>query len=33
VLDAGKEKLIEIPGIGEVTAQKIIEALGVYYEE
>jgi len=33
VLDAGKEKLMEIPGIGEATAQKILETLGVYYEE
>jgi len=33
VLDAGKEKLLEIPGIGEATAQKILETLGVYYEE
>ncbi len=33
ILDAGKEKLMEIPGIGEATAQKILELLGVYYEE
>ncbi|RJP81222.1 MAG: transcription termination factor NusA [Candidatus Zixiibacteriota bacterium] len=33
VLDAGKDKLMEIPGIGEATAQKIVETLAVYYEE
>lgn len=33
VLDAGREKLLEIPGIGEVTAQKIMETLSVYYED
>lgn len=33
VLDAGKDKLMEIPGIGEATAQKIMETLAVLYEE
>jgi N utilization substance protein A len=33
ILDAGKDKLMEIPGIGEATAQKILETLAVYYEE
>ncbi len=33
ILDAGKEKLMEIPGIGEATAQKIMDLLAVYYEE
>jgi len=33
VLDAGKEKLMEIPGIGDATAAKIMETLAVYYEE
>ncbi|MCX6639081.1 MAG: transcription termination factor NusA [bacterium] len=33
VLDAGKEKLLEIPGIGDATAGKIVEVLSVYYEE
>ncbi|TKJ41699.1 transcription termination factor NusA [candidate division LCP-89 bacterium B3_LCP] len=33
VLDAGKEKLLEISGVGEAIANKILEALTVYYED
>jgi N utilization substance protein A len=33
ILDAGKDKLMEIPGLDEETAQKILETLSVYYEE
>ena len=32
VMDAGLENLKQIPGIGEVTAQKILEILGNYFE-
>lgn len=32
VMDAGLEQLKEIPGIGEATAQKILEILGNYFE-
>lgn len=33
VLDAGKDKLLEIKGIGEKTADKILETVGAYFEE
>ena len=33
ILDAGMERLMEIPGIGKVTAAKIIEVLESLYEE
>jgi N utilization substance protein A len=33
VLDAGKGKLLEVHGIGEASAEKIINLLSVYYEE
>ncbi len=33
ILDGGKEKLLEIHGIGEATAEKILDLLTVYYEE
>ncbi|MCB2198972.1 transcription termination factor NusA [bacterium] len=32
VMDAGLERLKEIPGIGEATAQKILDILGNYFE-
>jgi N utilization substance protein A len=33
VLDAGKDKLMEIKGVGEKTAEKILETVGAYFEE
>ncbi|KPL06282.1 hypothetical protein AMJ86_09025 [bacterium SM23_57] len=33
VLDAGKDRLLEIKGIGEKTAEKILETVGSYFEE
>jgi N utilization substance protein A len=33
VLDAGREKLLEVRGVGETTADKILDVLAVYYEE
>ncbi len=33
ILDSGKEKLLEVHGIGAATADKIIELLEAYYEE
>ena len=33
VLDAGRERLLEIKGIGEKTADKILEVVGSYFEE
>ena len=33
ILDGGKEKLLEIHGVGEATAEKILDLLTVYYEE
>jgi N utilization substance protein A len=33
VLDAGKERLLEVKGIGDKTADKILETVGAYFEE
>jgi N utilization substance protein A len=33
VLDAGRDKLMEIKGIGAKTAEKILETVGSYFEE
>lgn len=33
ILDAGKEKLLEVHGIGESTADKILDLLSAYYED
>jgi N utilization substance protein A len=33
VLDGGKDKLLEIHGIGAATAEKIMDLLAAYYEE
>ncbi len=33
VLDAGKDKLLEVHGIGEATADKIMNLLSAYYED
>ena len=33
VLDAGIEELVEIPGIGKKTAEKIVNLLNTFYEE
>lgn len=33
ILDAGREKLLEIHGIGDTTADKILDLLAVYYED
>ncbi|HEB83428.1 MAG TPA: transcription termination factor NusA [Bacteroidetes bacterium] len=32
VLDAGLERLVQIPGIGEKTGQKVLDILGTYFE-